>query len=106
MMEVASHQVIHVVPVRCLFMTAVGAVSMLAAMPFALMVRRAGIRVRVAYGKGVFIDVIVMHMVQVTIMEIVGMPVVAYRHVPATGTMNVTVGRVRSALTFFHIHPF
>jgi hypothetical protein len=40
----------------------------------------------------VFIDVIVMDVMQVTIVKIVGMPVVAYRRVPAIRTVHVTVG--------------
>jgi hypothetical protein len=78
--------------VRCAFMPAVWAVSMFVAMPFALMIGCAAVRVGAANGNGVLIDVIVMHVMQVTIMEIIGVPVVAYRRMPATRTMHVTVG--------------
>lgn len=73
-------------------MPAVRAVSMFVTMPFALMIRCAAVGVGAANGNGVIIDVIVMDVMQVTIMEIVRVPVVAYRCVPATRTMHVTVG--------------
>ena len=73
-------------------MPAVWAVSMFVTMPFALMIGCAAVRVGAANGNGVLIDVIVMDVMQVTIMEVVGVPVVAYRHVSATRTMHVTVG--------------
>ena len=92
MVQVPTHQIVKVVPVRCAFMSAVGAVSMFATVRFTFMVRRAAVRVGATYGNGVFIDVIVMDVMQVTIVEIVDMPVVAYRHVPAIRTVHVTVG--------------
>jgi hypothetical protein len=95
MVEVPTHQIINVVAMRRAFMPAVGAVNMFAIVPFTLMAGRAAVRVRAAYRNGVFVDVIGMDVVQVTVMKIVGMPVVAYRHVAAIRTMHVIVGCVR-----------
>ena len=77
---------------RCAFMPAVGAVSMFVTVPFALVIGCAAVRVGAANGNGVLIDVIAMDVMQVTIMEIIGVPVVAYRRMPATRTMHVTMG--------------
>jgi hypothetical protein len=92
-----------VIAVRRAFVSAVRAMSVFATVSFAVMGRRALVRVRGAHREGVFINVVVMHVMQMTIMKIVDMPVVAYSHVPAGGTVRMTMGFVCCALSFFHI---
>ncbi len=105
-MEVPTHQIINVIAVRRAFVSAVRAMSMLATVPFAVMGGRAFVRVGAAHRESMFINVVVMHVTQMTIMQIVGVPVVAYSHVPARGTVRVTMGCVRCALSFLHISSF
>jgi len=106
MVQMPTHQIINVVAMRSAFVSAVRAMSVLATVSFAVMGGRAFVRVGGAHRKGVFINVIVMHVMQMTIMEIVDVPVVAYSHVPARGTVRMTVGCVRCALSFLHISAF
>lgn len=47
-----------------------------------------------------------MNVMHVAVVEIIGVPVVAYRHVPATGFVHVIMLGVHRALTFFHTSPF
>jgi hypothetical protein len=102
MMEVATYQIIKMIPVWCAFMPAVWTVNMFAIVPFAVMVGRAAVRVGATHGNGVLVDVVVMGVMQVTIMKIVRMPIVSHRRVPAIRAVHVSVGGVRSALSFFH----
>ena len=106
MVQVPTHQIINVVAVRRAFVSAVRAMSVLATVPFAVMGGRAFVRVGGAHREGVFINVVVMHVMQMTIMQIVGVPVVAYSHVPARGAVRVTMGCVRCALSFLHTSSF
>jgi hypothetical protein len=91
---------------RHLFMPAVRAVSMCAIVALALMVWSAAVRVRGADRDGMLVDMTVMDMVQVPVMEVVGMPFMTYRCVTAIRTVHVTVRRVFSALSFLHTPSF
>jgi Predicted membrane protein (DUF2101) len=105
-MKMSAHHVIEVIAVWGAFVPAVWAVSVLLIMPFTFMLGRTFLRIGTAHGYRVFVDVAVMQMMQVTVVKIVRMPLVNDSHVPATGTMLVTVLGVLCALTFFHISPF
>jgi hypothetical protein len=106
MVQVPTHQVVHVVAVRCALVPAIGAMGVLAAVCFAIMLRRAAVRVRVTDRNEVFVNVIGMHVMQMAIMEIVDMPVMTYLHVAADSTVHVIVGRVRSAFSVLHTSSF
>jgi hypothetical protein len=100
--EVPTYQIIKVVPVWRAFMPAAWAMSMCALVSFARVVGRAAVRVGATHRNGVLIDVFVMGVMQVTIMKIVRVTIMYYRRVPAIGVVHVTMGRVHTALTFFH----
>ena len=100
MMEVAINEIINVIPVRHAFMSTIGAVSVPLIMTFAIMIRRARTRIDVAYGKGMFVDVVFMHMMHVPIVQIVDVAVVRYSCMSAMGAMRVTVGRMLFTLCF------
>jgi hypothetical protein len=89
--QVSTYDVVHVVAVRRAFMSAVRSMSMFGSVSFALMVGRAFVRVGITYRERVFIDVVLVHVMQVTIMEIIGMPVMTDSHVPATGSVRMIV---------------
>ena len=91
-MKVSTHHIVHVVAVRRAFMPAVRSMSMFGSVSFALMVWRAFVRVGTAYRERVFIDMILVHVMQVTIMQVIGMSFMSDSHVPATGSMGMIVG--------------
>jgi hypothetical protein len=103
MVKMTAYQIINMISMRHLFMPAVRAVSMLAIVRLALMVGRAAVRIRAADGDGMLVHMTVMHMMQVSIMEVVRMPFVADRGVTAIRTVHVTVRRMFSTLAFLHI---
>jgi hypothetical protein len=105
-MQMPAHHVIEVVPVRRSLVSTLGPVSVLMVVTFAIVAGRAIVWVSAANRNGVFIDVAVMNVVQMTIMKIVGVSFVTYRHVPAAGFVHVIMLRMLGALTFFHIAPF
>jgi len=92
--QVSAHQVIHVVTMRRSFMPAMRAMGVFVAVRFAVMLRRAAVRVRVADRDDVLVDVIAVDVMHMPVMEIIDMPVMAYLHVTANSTMHVSVGRM------------
>jgi hypothetical protein len=104
--EVSRDYVIHVFAMRRGFMAATWTVRMFARVSVASVIWRAVIWVSVTNGNGVLIDVIRMHMMQMTIMKIIGMPVVVYRHVPTIGIVQMSVFGMHGAITRFHSAPF
>jgi hypothetical protein len=106
MVEMTTYQIINMISMRHLFMPAGRAVSMFAIVPLALMVGRAAVRIRAPDGDGMLVHMTVMHMMHVSIMEIVSMPFVAYRGVTAIRTVHVTVRRMFSTLAFLHTASF
>jgi hypothetical protein len=101
-----AHHVIGVIPVRRSLVAALGSVSMRLLVTFAIVGGRAVVWVGAANRNGVFIDVTAMNVMQMAVMKIIGVSVVAHRHVPATGFVNVIMLGVFGALTFFHTSPF
>jgi hypothetical protein len=106
MVQVPTHQIIHVVAMRRALVPAIGAMGVLAAVRFAVMLRRAVVRVRFTYRNEVFVNVIAVHMMQMAIMEIVDMPVMTDLHVAADSTVLVIVGGVCSAFRVLHTSSF
>ena len=88
-MQPAVHKVVDVITVRHLFVSAAGAMRM----------RAPGLE-RAAHGVGVanldnmFVDMIFMHVMQMTIVQIIDMVVMAYSRVPTVGTMLMCVIRM------------
>ena len=62
MMQVSLNEIIHMVPVPDLLMTAGRPVNMIGGVSSALMLRRAAILIRRAYRKRVFVHVVIMQM--------------------------------------------
>jgi hypothetical protein len=105
-MHVSTDDVIEVIAVGNAFMPAFWAMSVVASVRFTLVIWRAVVGIGSTDGDSVLVDVAVMEVVHMTIMKIVRMSLVGYSHVPATGTMLVTVFGVLGALTFFHCCSF
>lgn len=93
--QVTRDEVVGVVAVRDGFVAAAGAVSV------SLVVRSAGVAggagrgVRAADGDGVLVGVVAMHVVQVPIVEVVGVPVVLDGNVSAARAVGVRMLVVR-----------
>jgi hypothetical protein len=105
-MQMPTHHVIEVIPVRRSLVAALGSMSVLMVVTFAIVAGGAVVWVAAGNRNGVFVDVTFMNVMQMAIVKIIGVSVVAYRHVPATGFMYVIMLSVHRALTFFHISPF
>jgi hypothetical protein len=84
MMEASAHQVIDVIPVRHGFVTA----------GRAMLVRAARLR-RALHGvggidrDGVLVDMVVVHVVQMPVVQVIDVAFMAHRRMPAVGTMLV-----------------
>ena len=81
MMQLSANQVVHMVAMRNGRMTTVGAMNMLPVMAFRS--KRAFVRVGVADGNNVFINVVAVRMVQMAVVEIIHVPVVHDGDMPA-----------------------
>jgi hypothetical protein len=81
--QMTVDQVVGVVTVRHGLVPTPRAVPMIVSVTMAIVVRRAGRRVAPSHGESVLVDMAVMHMVQMTIVQIVGVPVVLHRGVSA-----------------------
>jgi hypothetical protein len=106
MVQVTAHQIINVVAVRCSFVPAIGAMSVVAAVRFAVMRGCAAVRIGIADGNDVLVNVVAVHVVHVAIMKVVGMAVMANSHVPASAVVDVRMRRMRFALSVLHTFPF
>lgn len=91
MMQVAIDQIIDMVAVRHLRMAAVCSVNVVLVVPFALMVRRAGVRIFGTDFDHMFIDVIAMNKMQMAIVQIIDVAVVSDGRVAAAGTVLMRV---------------
>jgi hypothetical protein len=87
MVEVSIHQIIDMVAVRHGLVTAIGPVDMTRVVPGAVMIGRADVGIRCGHCQDMFVDVISMHMMQMTIMQVVDVPVVIDREMSAAGAM-------------------
>ncbi|MBC3335410.1 hypothetical protein HU732_03850 [Pseudomonas proteolytica] len=95
--QMAVHQVLDMVAMRHGLMTAIWPVYMTCGVAVALVGRRAAIRVEGIYRQAVLVDVIAMHMVQVTIVQIVNMAIVLNRRMAtARLVLMVMIGMLRA----------
>jgi hypothetical protein len=93
----SAYQVVHMVAVRHLLMPAGWAVLVSSLVRPTVVLRRAGSRVAAADGDLMIVDVIGVQVVQVAIMEIVGVTLVPYGCVSAIRTVRVSMSFVLSA---------
>jgi hypothetical protein len=91
MMQMAFHQVIHMIAVRHSLMTTGWTVHVVSLMRAAVVLRRALILIRGSNRHGVFIDMVLMDVVQVSLVQIVGMAVMLDRRMAAIRAMDVGV---------------
>jgi hypothetical protein len=101
MMKVILHEVINVVAVRHLFMAAIRAVNVRLVMRSAVVLGGACIRIRGRHLQDMFIHMIAMLMVQMAIMQVIGVSLVIHGRVAAAALMFVIMSLVFLAF-FWH----
>jgi len=89
--EMAIHQVVDVVAVRDRGMTASGGVNMARWMAMTRVIRRASRGIGRINGNLALVDVIAMHGVEVTIVQVVDVVVMLDREVSTVAAMNMVV---------------
>jgi hypothetical protein len=89
MVQVAFHQIVRMVAMADGFMPAVGPMNVIGAMRPALVVRGTAILIRGAGSQCVFVDMIAMHVVKMTVVEIVDVALVANGRMAAVRTMGM-----------------
>jgi len=102
MVQVAVDQIIDVVAVRDRFVAAPRAMDMAGFVPRARVSRRAPVGILRRHLYDMFIDVTRMHVMQVTIVQIVHMITVLHGRMAASGTMLVVVVGVVGQLAVCH----
>ena len=95
MVQVPRYEVVDMIPVLHGFVAATGPMLVSLVVRAARVGRRAGGRVRPADGERMLVDVIVVRVVQMTIVQVVGVTVVLHGLVAAAGAVLVRVVRVR-----------
>jgi hypothetical protein len=103
MVQVAVHQVVHVIAVGNLLVAAVRAVAMLLLMPAAGVVGRAGSGVRGSDLQNVVINVVAMNVVQVAVVQVIRMAIVPDGDMAATRTVLVGMSLMHSAVLIVHL---
>jgi hypothetical protein len=96
--EVAGDQIVDVVAMGDGLMSAVGAVNVVGLVAIAVVLGRAAVWVGVAHRDRMLVHVVAVGVVEVTVMEVVEVPFVAHRGVPAACPMLVIVSLVESVL--------
>jgi hypothetical protein len=104
MMQMTVDQVVDVVAMRHRLMSAAGAMDVARGMAGAAVIRRASIGISLGNLDHMLVDVIPVHVVEVTIMEIVHMAVVADGRMTAAFAVNVAVALMVGQITARH--PF
>jgi hypothetical protein len=104
MMKVAIDQIIDMFTVRHSLMPAAGAMYMLLRMPRAPMFGGAILRVDSRYTDHMFINMVVMRMVQVAIVQIIHMTVMHDACMPAFRTVRMGMIFVLWQVTIGHLH--
>jgi hypothetical protein len=89
MVQVAVHQVVHVIAMRHCLMPAGRTVMVVGGMIAAFMVRSTCVPIGPAYFQPVFVDVAAVDVMEMSIVKIVGMVVVFQRRVTAVGPMSM-----------------
>ena len=97
-MQMPFDQVVAVIGVRDDLVPAAGAVSMRLVVPAASVRRRAGRWIRSTRGQSALVDVVVVHAVEMAIVEVVGVVTVLDGRVPAVGPVRVIVPTVGMVL--------
>jgi hypothetical protein len=95
---VVSDQVVDVIVVGHRFVPAIGAMRVTGFVSAAQVIGGAGLGVLWVHRKGVFVDVIVVRVVQVTVVEVVDVIAVLDRRVAAVGAVDVGVVGMRCVL--------
>ncbi len=95
--EVAVHEVVHVVAVRHGFVSASGAVLVVRIVGAAGVIGRAVSRVRAADRQEVLVHVVGVGMMEVAVVQVVGVAVMAHGQVTAAFPVNVLVAVVTIA---------
>ena len=98
MVQVPRDEVVDMIPVLHCFVAATGAMLVSLVVRAARVGRRAGGRVWPADCKRMLIDVIVVHVVQVPVVEVVGVTIMLHGLVAAAGAVLVRVVRVRGVV--------
>jgi hypothetical protein len=98
-MQVPRYQVVAVIGVRDDLVATARAVSMGLVMLAARVRGRAGRRVRSSRGKRALIDVVVVHAVEMAVVEIVRVVTVLDSRVPAAGAMRMIVSTMSMVLS-------
>ena len=101
--QVAIHQIVHVVAVRYRFVPAIRSMNMPSLMTAALVPAGAICRILSRHRQNVLVNVPFMRMMQMPVMQIVDVPFVLNRGVPAPGPVNV---RMIFVYVMFHIYSF
>ena len=102
-MQVAVHQIVHVVSMRHSFMPAVRPMHMPGFVPAAIMSARAIGRILCRHCQHMLVKVPFMRMMQMPVMQIIDMPLMLNRRMPAPGPVNV---RMIFVYVMFHIYSF
>ena len=90
-MQVAFYQVVDMVAVRHRFVAAIGTVDVSCVVTGAIMASRASVRVRRVHFEHVLIDMVPVHVVQVSVMQVIDVTVMADRLMPAGWPVPVSV---------------
>jgi hypothetical protein len=87
--QMPADEVVHMVSMRNRLVPTAWAMSVLALMFPARVIRRAARRIRAAHGDGMVIDMLAVHVVQVTIVQIIGVTFVPHSSMPTSSTVLV-----------------
>jgi hypothetical protein len=103
-MEMLADEIVDVIAMGNLLVTAIGAMNMRGLMPTADVLRRAIRRVGAAHPQDMLVDVIAVGVMQMPVMQIVDVALVLDRRVPTIGSMRVGVPCVDAVLRISHDH--
>jgi len=87
--QVPLHQVVHVVSMRHGFMPAVGPMDVIGLVRSAVVVRSASILVCFAYLQFVFVNMASVNVMQMAVVEVIGMAIVLDGRVPTIGAVDM-----------------
>ena len=105
MVQVAGHQVVHMVAVRHGFVTATGAVDVLPIVTGAGVLRRASGRVLAVHFQGVLVAMVAVRVVQVAVVQVIDVPGMLDGRVAAISAVLVRVPFVLFAVVH-DLHSF
>jgi hypothetical protein len=88
-MKVAVNQIIHMIPVRDAFVPATGPMLMCRLMPGTLVVGRAALGIGCSDVKHMLVDMFAMHVVHMSVVEVIDMAIMNDSGMPALGAMRM-----------------